>query len=362
MKLCRSLGIILALACLQSVMAQTPDTIWACREDTSETIYRHMYLADTFPDNRDSFGLVDTGNALEGKYVNFDYKFTAADSGLYYDTVVDIHGNDLIVSGYRHHPGYAGFKMFWDYGITSFWVEDYDSLIFWHKGPLPGHKVMMIWASGSAGCGTPIIYEYFGQFYSSSAWKRESFPFPKKRNYGASPQSQFSKTGLFELRMQIYNDSAVSTSPTSAPGNLKFDNMYFYRPPAHPPELWEQPASLTVMEDSQATMKVLALGGSGDAGLMTYLWKKDGNPLTETTSRLVINAAQLSDAGVYTVVVTNSLGCDTSDAATLTVIQPTTKTEEKKCGCGSGTGTALIPPLIFKAMAYRKRKKKSFKA
>jgi hypothetical protein len=357
MKLCRSLGIILALACLQSAVAQTSDTIWACREDTNETYYRQMFLSDTFPDNRDSFAMVDTGDVLEGKYVNFDYKFTAADSGFYYDTVTDTLGNPLIVSGYRNHPGYAGFKFYWDHGICQFWVADFDSMILWHKGPLPGHKVRMIWAQGSAGCGTPINYECFGEFASSTSWTRESFPFPKKRNYGAAPDSQFVKNGLFELRMQIYNDSTITTDPTSPPGNLKIDNMFFYRPPAHPPELWQQPESQTVEVGSQVFIQVLALGGVGDSGVMTYLWKKDGNPITETTARYVINSAQSSDAGTYTVVVTNSFGSVTSDAAILTVNTKTT--EKKNCGCGSGTGLALIPPLFFKAMAQRKRKKKN---
>jgi hypothetical protein len=355
MRLCKSLGIILALACLQSVVAQ--DTVWICREDTSEYWYMRVYLADTFPDNRGEFTMVDTGDALEGKYVNFDYQFTH-DSVYFKDPV----SGDTI---YRcpPRPGYAGFKFYWDNGAGSFWVEEYDSMVLWHKGPLPGHKVRMIWAQGSAGCGTPINYEYFGEFMSSSVWKRESFPFPKKRNYGVAPDSQFVKTGLFEMRMQIYNDSiGGDTSSTSAMANLKLDNMYFYRPPAHPPEIWEQPGSLTVTEGSQAIMRVLALGGSGNSGLITCLWQKDGSPLTEQTTRLVIDAAQLSDAGTYTVVVTNSLGSDTSDAATLTVIteEPViTKEEEKGCGCGSGTGAALIPPIFFKAMAYRKRKKKN---
>ncbi|MBN1131044.1 MAG: immunoglobulin domain-containing protein [Chitinispirillaceae bacterium] len=297
-----------------------------------------MCLADTFPDNRDTFTMVDTGDALEGKYVNFDYQF----------------GNP--------HPGYAGFKFYWDYGGGSFWVESYDSLIFWHKGPLPGHKVVMIWAQGSAGCGTPINYEKFGEFYSSASWTRESFSFPVKRNYGAAPDSQFVKTGLFELRMLIYNDSTISTDTTSPPGNLKIDNMFFFQPPAHIPEMWEQPGPQTVTEGSQVIINVLALGGTGDSGVITYQWIKDGNPLTEQSRRLVIDSAHLSDAGSYTVIATNSLGSDTSDAAILTVnaIEEPIK-EDKGCGCGAGTGTALIPPLFFKAMAHRKRKKKNTK-
>jgi hypothetical protein len=32
---------------------------------------------------------------------------------------------------------------------------------------------------------------------------------------------------------------------------------------------------------------------------------------------------------------------------------------KRNCGCGTGTGLALIPPLLFKAAAYRKRKNRS---
>ena len=199
-------GLLLALACLQNAGAQD-DTVWICRDTTTEYSYIKTYLSDTFPDNRGPFTMVDTGDAIDGNYVNFDYQF----------------GNP--------HPGYAGFKMYWDNGIVQFYVADYDSLILWHKGPLPGHKVKMVWAQGSAGCGTPINYEYFGQYTSSSTWKRESFPFPQKRENAAHnpyPDSPFVKKGLFELRMLIYNDSiGGDTSSTSAQGNLKIDNMFF---------------------------------------------------------------------------------------------------------------------------------------
>jgi len=88
----------------------------------------------------------------------------------------------------------------------------------------------MIWAQGSAGCGTPINYEKMGEFKSSTTWTRESIPFPVKRNYGSAPDSDFVKHGLFELRLLIYNDSSAGTpSNTSPPGNLKLDNMYFLK-------------------------------------------------------------------------------------------------------------------------------------
>jgi len=153
--------------------------------------------------------MADTGAALDGYYINFNYQF----------------GNP--------HPGYAGYKIYWDNGNASFYVTDFDSMILWHKGPLQGHKVKLIWAQGSAGCGTPINYELLGEFKSSDTWKRESFPFPLTRGnspQNPSPDSPFVKQGLFELRILIYNDGG--TSQTSAPGDLKIDNIYFLRNPA----------------------------------------------------------------------------------------------------------------------------------
>ena len=56
----------------------------------------------------------------------------------------------------------------------------------------------------------------------------------------------------------------------------------------------------------------------------TYQWKKGGEILSGKTSNpLVINAVTDGDAGDYTCVVTNSDGSVESDAATLTVIDPT---------------------------------------
>jgi hypothetical protein len=91
---------------------------------------------------------------------------------------------------------------------------------------------------------------------------------------------------------------------------------------------------------------------------MTYQWKKDGHTISETTARYVIDSAKSSDAGSYTVTVTNSLGSATSDVAILTDKNNSTAAK-KKSGCGSGAGLAFIPPLFFKAMSYRKRKKKN---
>jgi hypothetical protein len=344
MNLVKGAGIILVLASLQGVLAQ--DTTWICREDTMEVIYVQMSLADTFPDNRGQFTMVDTGGAIEGKYVNFDYQFS---NDSVYLKGKDPNTGAEIVYHCAPRPGYAGFKLYWDNGVSTFSVDDYDSMVLWHKGPLTGHKVKMIWAQGSAGCGTPINYQYFGEFKSSSTWKRESFAFP----------SGFIKHGLLELRMLIYNDETTgTTSPTSVKGNLKIDNMCFLNGPPHAPVFSTQPQSKSVEEGDSVTFSAFAYGGS--AGSPTYQWQKDNSPITDANSlTYTIASVKSSDAGSYRVVVTNSNGSTNSDAATLTI---TAKEDKKGCGCGSGTGMAIIPPLFFKAMANRKRKKKNLRA
>lgn len=218
--------VICATGCLQLAAAAKPDTVWICRDTTPEQYFISVMFADTFPNNRGSFTMVDTGDAHDGNYVNFDYQFNNDSVSL--KGIDPATGKDTIFHS-APRPGYAGFKFFWDYGQLKFYVAEYDSMVFWHKGPLPGHKVKMVWAQGSAGCGTPINYQTYGEFKSSTEWKRVSFGFPEKRgDVSAYPDSPFVKKGLFELRMLIYNDDGT-TSETSPPGCLKIDNMYFVK-------------------------------------------------------------------------------------------------------------------------------------
>ena len=195
MRFSRSLGILLAFAGLQVVFAQAmPDTLWLYKNGIVDT-ERYWYeigLCDTFVINTDCFYPTDTGDAYDSAYINFDYQFTTA------------------------NQGYSGFKIFWDMGMVTFNATEYDSMCFMHKGPLPNHIVKMMWVKGE-GCGGPKTYQDFGEFASSTTWKRESIWFP----------TDFKKTGLFELRMQIYNADGSAT--VSDPGCLKIDNIGFVR-------------------------------------------------------------------------------------------------------------------------------------
>lgn len=82
------------------------------------------------------------------------------------------------------------------------------------------------------------------------------------------------------------------------------------------PAITAQPASRTVTAGSAATFTVTA---TGDAPL-SYQWRKNGSNIAGAASAsYTISAAAASDAGDYSVVVTNPYGSITSSVATLTV-------------------------------------------
>jgi probable HAF family extracellular repeat protein len=82
------------------------------------------------------------------------------------------------------------------------------------------------------------------------------------------------------------------------------------------PTITTQPASQTVDEGNTATFTVVAAGTPAP----TYQWFLGGIPLSgATSSTLTISNVQPTNAGTYTVIVTNSVSSVTSKAATLTV-------------------------------------------
>jgi Pectate lyase len=82
------------------------------------------------------------------------------------------------------------------------------------------------------------------------------------------------------------------------------------------PTITTQPASTVVTAGGNASFTVAASGQN-----LTYQWSKNGTPVDgATTATLSITSAAASDAGNYTVTVTNSAGSVTSEPATLTVL------------------------------------------
>ncbi|HEY9153775.1 MAG TPA: immunoglobulin domain-containing protein, partial [Opitutaceae bacterium] len=80
------------------------------------------------------------------------------------------------------------------------------------------------------------------------------------------------------------------------------------------PSITAQPSSQTVTAGNTVTFNVTANGTS-----LSYQWQKGGVAIAGATGSSLNFTAGTSDAGIYTVVVSNSAGSVTSSAATLTV-------------------------------------------
>src|ERR1041385_5568700 len=109
------------------------------------------------------------------------------------------------------------------------------------------------------------------------------------------------------------------------PQSLIFSLLFFGALLARPcladlaPIILVPPLSQTVSYQGSATFSVVA----SSLSTMTYQWLKNGTNIAgATASSYTINNAHATDAGVYTVKVTNGGGSVTSSGATLTVLGP----------------------------------------
>lgn len=85
---------------------------------------------------------------------------------------------------------------------------------------------------------------------------------------------------------------------------------------AGPPTILEAPADKAVLVGQTLTLNVNASG----AGPLTFQWQRNGQPIAgATTAAFVLPQVSITDAGAYTVVVTNSAGSTVSAAGTVTV-------------------------------------------
>ena len=88
-------------------------------------------------------------------------------------------------------------------------------------------------------------------------------------------------------------------------------------PAAKAPVITAQPQDRTVTAGQGATFTVAATG----AAPLSYQWRQGGTPVSGATgASFAIASAQSSDAGIYTVTVSNAVAAVTSSAATLTVL------------------------------------------
>jgi hypothetical protein len=330
----------------------TMDPVWLFG-DSVNTLYYNFHYCDTARNTDilcvEEYIFPDTGVSWDGsKYINFDYQFT---SDTFPKIMDPFDPNSILYSAVR--PGFAGFKTAWDGGHTGFPVARYKYIVLAHKGPNLNHRVTVRFWFNSGKCGDLSYNETIGTFSASDTWKIDTIAIPETiRN---KPDWERNNLQYYEM-VFIINNLDPNDTTSGPPGNLKIDNIRLVG--CNPVD--SSPVSQEVKEGASATFKVTTSRADSN-DVFTFQWKKDGADIAGANDSVyTLASAKPGDAGVYTAAVTVSSTnlSFTSQGATLTVEAK----EDKGCGCGAGTGTALIPPLFFKAMAHRKRKKKSLKA
>ncbi len=110
--------------------------------------------------------------------------------------------------------------------------------------------------------------------------------------------------------IKIYN-RALGSNEVSA---LFYNGVF----PPTMPTILQQPVSQTVFEGGSAIFSVQALGGN-----LSYQWSLGSTPVAgATNAMLALTNVSISDAGEYSIVVSNAVG-STSSTASLTVLQQT---------------------------------------
>ena len=105
------------------------------------------------------------------------------------------------------------------------------------------------------------------------------------------------------------------------------------------PAISTQPLSQIVMAGSNQTFAVVASGMPPPS----YQWAKNGTSLAgATNATLTLNNVAPTDAGSYTVVISNSLGSITSSAATLTVNSSRLTSLSVRAPAGTGDQTLIL--------------------
>jgi outer membrane protein assembly factor BamB len=148
----------------------------------------------------------------------------------------------------------------------------------------------------------------------------------------------------------IANAGSYSVVVTDSSGSLTSSSATLTVTPVAP-VIATQPLAVTVVEGSPATLSVFA---SGTAPL-TYQWSLNGASIAgATSSTLKLAAAKLTDAGSYTVKVTNTVTTVTSQAAVLTVTpalaitnQPSAQTVADGANATFTVGAAGIGTLTY---------------
>jgi Concanavalin A-like lectin/glucanases superfamily/Immunoglobulin domain/Immunoglobulin I-set domain len=158
-------------------------------------------------------------------------------------------------------------------------------------------------------------------------WKRSGTNFPG----GTTPSLNFSSAKTTDSG--VYSVVVSNRYGTITSSNATLTVIT-------PPLITSQPTNLTVGISSNALFTVDVSGGAPYA----YQWRFGGTNLDDATdSSLLITNAQTTNAGSYSVVITNFAGSTTSAVATLTVvIQPTITNQPTNQVVSAGSSASFV--------------------
>jgi len=118
--------------------------------------------------------------------------------------------------------------------------------------------------------------------------------------------------------IQLTNAGQYSVAITNSAGstNSTFALLTVWQPPV----ITNQPTGLTTVAGGNATFSVLA----GGVPALAYQWKWNTNTalVNSTNASLALSSLRASQAGVYTVIITNSAGSITSSVVSLVITNP----------------------------------------
>ncbi|MBA4148074.1 MAG: immunoglobulin domain-containing protein [Verrucomicrobia bacterium] len=171
----------------------------------------------------------------------------------------------------------------------------------------------------------------------------------RKDNFDLSDDSTFSGTTSSVLTIANVQNSELGTYTVQV-GNT-FGNVISAPAAlviATQPVIEQQPESRTENAGTTVTFNVVASGGG-----LGYQWRRAGSNIFDneniagtTTDTVTLSTILRSDAGSYTVVVTNAAGTVTSAAATLTVVYPLPWRDSFNYSTGENIGGKLSPNFL----------------
>jgi alpha-tubulin suppressor-like RCC1 family protein len=137
------------------------------------------------------------------------------------------------------------------------------------------------------------------------------------------------------------NGVAYSVVVTNSVGSITSrDAMLTVTTPAAPPTITTHPAPVSLSLGQMATFSVVA----GGTAPLAYQWRKNGVAIGGATAAQYTTPATVAsdDGALFTVVVTNSAGSATSNAAQLSVITPIAVAKQSRLSVGNYAGSHTV--------------------